>query len=105
QPEAMKALTGYGWPGNVRELANVLERAQILAEDHLITLDDLPDALVETAAPAGNGSNPRFLREVERRHVQDVLRQEKGNKVHAARALGISRRALYRLIAKYKLDA
>jgi DNA-binding NtrC family response regulator len=43
------------------------------------------------------------LREVERRHVREVLRQEKGNKVHAARALGISRRALYRLIGKYHL--
>ena len=52
-------------------------------------------------APAGD---PRHLREVERHHVQEVLRQEKHNKVHAARALGISRRALYRLISKYHLD-
>src|SRR6185503_14583947 len=45
-PEAMEALLRYNWPGNVRELANVLERAQILAEDHLITVDDLPENLV-----------------------------------------------------------
>jgi len=38
----MEALNRYDWPGNVRELANVLERAQILAENHLITADDLP---------------------------------------------------------------
>jgi DNA-binding NtrC family response regulator len=44
------------------------------------------------------------LREVERRHVQQVLQQEQGNKVQAARVLGISRRALYRLIAKYHLE-
>jgi DNA-binding NtrC family response regulator len=104
-PEALNALVGHDWPGNVRELANVLERAQILAEEHLITLDDLPDSLTENAAPTGAPTgDPRHLREVERRHVVEVLQQEKGNKVHAARAMGISRRALYRLIAKYGLD-
>jgi DNA-binding NtrC family response regulator len=101
--EAMDALVSYDWPGNIRELANVLERAQILAEEHTITLDDLPENLVEahpasSTAPTGD---PRLLREVERRHVLEMMRQEKGNKVHAARTLGISRRALYRLIKKY----
>jgi DNA-binding NtrC family response regulator len=105
QPEALDALVRYDWPGNVRELANILERAQILAEDSVITVDDLPEALVESAATATTpGGDPRHLREVERRHVREVLQQEKGNKVHAARALGISRRALYRLLAKYRLD-
>jgi DNA-binding NtrC family response regulator len=102
-PDALAALMDYDWPGNVRELSNVLERAQILAEDHLITLDDLPENLAEVPAALGSG-DPRHLREVERRHVLEVLQQEKGNKVHAARALGISRRALYRLIDKYHLD-
>jgi DNA-binding NtrC family response regulator len=103
--EALKALTAYDWPGNVRELANVLERAQILAENHLITLDDLPENLAETASiGAGGSGDPQHLREVERRHVQEMLRHAKGNKVQAAKALGISRRALYRLIAKYRLE-
>ena len=104
-PEAMQALMNYVWPGNVRELANVLERAQILAEDHLITLDDFPEAL-SAARPGGgpSGGDPRHLSEVERQHVRAVLQQEKGNKVHAARALGISRRSLYRLIEKYSLE-
>jgi transcriptional regulator with PAS, ATPase and Fis domain len=104
EADALEALVRHDWPGNVRELANVLERAQILAEDHVITLDDLPESLAE-APPAATptGASPRHLREVERRHVQEVLHEEKGNKVHAARALGISRRALYRLIEKYHL--
>src|SRR5262249_22167781 len=46
-PEALEAFARYDWPGNVRELANVLERAQILAENQTITLDDLPENLVE----------------------------------------------------------
>jgi DNA-binding NtrC family response regulator len=103
-PEAMDALMRYDWPGNVRELANVLERAQILAEENLITLDDLPENIV-SAAPREEiaGANPLHLHEAERRHVLDVLRQANGNKVHAAKTLGISRRALYRLIDKHRL--
>jgi len=102
--DALEALVRYDWPGNVRELANVLERAQILAEDHLITLDDLPETLV-LDADEPTGSDPRCLREVERRHIDLVLQQEKGNKVQAARALGISRRALYRLIEKHHIES
>jgi len=104
-PEAMQALLQYDWPGNVRELANVLERAQILAEDHFITIDDLPEGFVSAAPDAGTaGVDPLHLCEVERRHVLEVLRLVKGNKVHAAKALGIGRRSLYRLIEKYHLE-
>ena len=102
-PEALAALARYDWPGNVRELANVLERAQILAEDHLITADDLPEGLVD-AAPTAADADPGHLRSVERKHVLEVLKQHHGNKVQTARSLGISRRALYRLIAKYGLE-
>jgi transcriptional regulator with PAS, ATPase and Fis domain len=104
-PEALQAVVSYSWPGNVRELANVLERAQILAENHVITPDDLPEA-VAVGRPVGEagGGDPRHLSEVERQHVRAVLQQEKGNKVHAARTLGISRRSLYRLIEKYGLN-
>jgi DNA-binding NtrC family response regulator len=103
--DALKALKAHSWPGNVRELANVLERAQILADNHIITVDDLPENLTAAAPPATEqGSDPRHLSEVERRHVQSVLQQEKGNKVHAARVLGVSRRSLYRLIEKYRLE-
>jgi len=105
-PEAHEALVNYAWPGNVRELANVLERAQILAEDFVITPDDLPESITEGAPETEKtGGNPDHLREVERKHVHEVLKREKGNKVHAAKVLGISRRALYRLIAKYRLEA
>ena len=100
EPEALAALSQYGWPGNVRELANVLERAQILGEDHVFTVDDLRDSIVEAAPAVATGADPGSQREVEWRHVREVLEQHKGNKVHAARALGISRRALYRMIAR-----
>ncbi len=103
--EVLKALMAYSWPGNVRELANVLERAQILAENHVITPEDLPENIMSaTPVSSTEAGDPRHLSEVERRHVQAILQQEKGNKVHAARILGISRRSLYRLIEKYRLE-
>jgi len=108
--EAMRVLLGYDWPGNVRELANVLERAQILAEGNTITQDDLPENLIQASrSAAGEGvvpgapASPDDLALCERRHVEDVLRRSDGNKVQAAKSLGISRRSLYRLIDKYCL--
>jgi DNA-binding NtrC family response regulator len=106
-PEALTLLVNYDWPGNVRELANVLERAQILVEGSLVTPDDLPESLhiaavavrPATADPIG----PFDLEALERRHVADVLSKMNGNKLRAAKALGVSRRALYRLIDKYGL--
>lgn len=108
-PAAMDSLLRYSWPGNVRELANVLERAQILAEDYTITVDDLPDSILAappspSAPPEKASESPQSLREMERRHVQMILQQAKGNKVAAAKLLGISRRALYRLLDKYQID-
>jgi len=104
-PQALRALMAYSCPGNVRELANVLERAQNLAENHVLTPEDLPENII-SATPVSSieADDPRHLSEVERRHVQAILQQEKDNKVHAARILGISRRSLDRLIEKYHLE-
>jgi DNA-binding NtrC family response regulator len=157
--EALDILCRYDWPGNVRELANVLERAQILAEGNVITPADLPENLVTAArlssppamilppassppliSPAGGvtptaagplpprvtpiaseGPTPHplvgptppaapipalseyTLAAVERRHIIDILQRCNGNKVHAARMLGVSRRTLYRLLDKHRL--
>lgn len=104
-PEAMNILTHYRWPGNVRELANVLERAQILAEEGVITPDDLPESMTAgvPSSPA-TPTSPDNLEAIERRHVQLILNQHHGNKVQAAKSLGISRRTLYRLLERYALS-
>jgi DNA-binding NtrC family response regulator len=107
-PDALQAMLRYAWPGNVRELVNVLERAQILAEDNTITIDDLPENMIVAArtspSPQVSEENALHLEVMERAHVQRVLEQFKFNKVHAAKALGVSRRSLYRLIEKHQLE-
>ncbi len=80
-PDALRMLQDYEWPGNVRELANVLERAQILAENHLITVDDLPETMhVVPVSAIPTNPDSLDLTEVERRSVRAALQQAKGNK-------------------------
>jgi DNA-binding NtrC family response regulator len=102
-PAALDALSRYDWPGNVRELANVLERAQILAEGGVITTDSLPENLIPAGGPVADPAGPDALEGVERRHVAEVLQRSGGNKAQAAKALGVSRRTLYRLLDRYGL--
>lgn len=103
---AMQALLDYKWPGNVRQLMNTLERATVLADDNTITIDDLPQEIFQTSGETptriANSSTSR-LEEIEKAHIVEVLEREKGNKARAARALGIHRRKLYRLLERYEL--
>ena len=108
EPEARQAIEACAWPGNVRQLKNALERAMILADDRVITLDDLPnDIAVES--PVDLQSQPTAvdstdLASIERAHIQRVLQQEDGNKSRAAKTLGIHRRKLYRLLERFGID-
>jgi DNA-binding NtrC family response regulator len=111
ESDALAALTAYRWPGNVRELANVIERARILADGTSITIRDLPMGVAQSTSIApptkpkepGARSNGTHLEDLEREHIQRVLNAERGNKARAARALGISRRRLYRLLERHGL--
>ena len=84
----------------------MLERATILAEQNIITLDDLPAELVNStdhpSAPQSDFPETR-LESIERSHIQEVLQQCQGNKTLAAQMLGIHRRKLYRLIDRFGL--
>lgn len=102
EPAATQALERYCWPGNVRQLINVMERAKILADDSLVRFDDLPAEVrspTQTSQPLDGESDK--LEQIERAHVVEVLSREQGNKARAARALGINRRSLYRLLEKH----
>lgn len=105
EKQAMQSLENYHWPGNVRQLINVIERAKILAEGHTVHLEDLPQEIavsLHPVEPKGTLQSDK-LEEIERAKVLEVLQRENGNKARAARAMGITRRSLYRLLEKYKI--
>ncbi|MDB5339294.1 MAG: two component, sigma54 specific, transcriptional regulator, Fis family [Planctomycetaceae bacterium] len=107
EPDALRAMRKYPWPGNVRQLINAIDRAKILADDHLIRLDDLPHDVADSfSAPSGDTTHRSEddLASIERAHVLEILKRERGNKSCAARALGVNRRSLYRLLEKYNID-
>lgn len=100
---ALDALGRYHWPGNIRELRNVLERAALLTDGAELRADHLrfetglgaPEPPAETAALT--------LRDLERQHIERVLRQEKGKVEPAARRLGIPRSSLYQKIKQFQI--
>ena len=105
-PEALQAIRNYSWPGNVRQLINAIDRGKILADDQIIRLDDLPHEVADVALAAPSRPAPLEddLASLERAHVVEILKRERGNKSCAARALGVNRRSLYRLLEKYQID-
>jgi transcriptional regulator with PAS, ATPase and Fis domain len=98
--EARQALLGYRWPGNVRELRNVLERAAIVCEGGLIA----PEHLALQRDDGAGGSGTTNLKEVERRLIEQVLNECRGNKSRAARRLGLTRKQLYVRLRQYELS-
>lgn len=110
-PETMALLKEYRWPGNVRELENAVERAVSLGHGPLVTPEDLPEGIRHgVSADAKTAPFPEAddvcltLEEVEKRHLVRVLKEMKGNKVKAAKVLGIDRRTLYRMAERFGLD-
>ncbi len=104
---ALSAIELYHWPGNVRQLINAIDRAKIMADDRIIRLEDLPPDVVQSQHAAGLHSDAPIgddLAGIERAHVIEVFRRERGNKSRTARALGINRRSLYRLLDKYQIE-
>jgi DNA-binding NtrC family response regulator len=99
-PDAMEALLKHPWPGNVRELDHTVERAVLMAEATVVRARDLGlDAGVNGAASLDQMS----LEEVERVLIQKALGRAAGNVSEAAKALGLSRSALYRRIKHHGL--
>ena len=106
-PDGLEALQSYGWPGNVRELENVMERAVILTNGSAITADVIPlrnatTAAIQQTLPAARPAMVA-LEEMERQHIEAVLKGHNYNKSRTAEVLNISRRTLDRRIADFGL--
>ena len=102
--EARACLLNYDWPGNVRELENAIERALVLGAADLILPEDLPEAVLERAAPAGmTAKYHSALKETKKQLILAAIEDAKGNYTEAARALGLHPNYLHRLIRNLDL--
>jgi two-component system response regulator HydG len=104
-PRATDLLMRYDWPGNVRELENIIERAVIMARGEMITPLEFPNDLQKLDGELKESqidlSPGRSLKEVEKVMILRTLEETGGNRTHAARILGISRRTLQLKLKEY----
>ena len=106
-PEARTCLTNYDWPGNVRELENAIERAVVLGSSELILPEDLPESVLDKAAPAeaGRAAFHDSVREMKKQLIINAVDQANGNYTEAARLLDLHPNYLHRLIRNLNIKS
>ena len=102
-PETMDVLMAYDWPGNVRELENAVERAMVINRGAVLHNTDFLLQTSGAPAPTSGFSAGQKLDEVERAHIERVLKDCGGNHSRAARILDIDRTTLYSRLRRYGL--
>jgi two-component system response regulator AtoC len=104
-PEVTDALCQHAWPGNVRELENVVQQLAVLTESEDVRPEDVP--IPRVAASRSHVSfaqkKAHIIEEFERGYISELLRLHRGNVTRAAQEAGKDRRALGRLIKKYRI--
>jgi DNA-binding NtrC family response regulator len=101
--DAMRRLMAYDWPGNVRELENAIERGVALGSGPILHLADLPSNLQQASGESSPDADEVVpLDELERRAIVRALRETAGDKLAAARLLGIGKTTLYRKLKTYQ---
>jgi DNA-binding NtrC family response regulator len=105
EPELVEVLLDYEWPGNVRELENLIERLVVLSSASTLGLEFVPEKMLRAlpgASPGDESTLEGAVEAVKRRMIVNALQSE-GNKVAAAKKLGISRSYLHKLINEYNI--
>jgi DNA-binding NtrC family response regulator len=101
--DAMRRIMSYDWPGNIRELENAIERAVALGSGPILHVGDLPSNLQYTSVEKhSNGDELVPLDILERRAIFRALQETSGDKLAAARLLGIGKTTLYRKLKQYE---
>lgn len=105
-PKAMRVMMNYDWPGNVRELENAIHRAVVLSRGETVFPEQLPAKLQAVLDSDVDGEKTGVtIREMERGIIIKTLAQTEGNRTHAAKILGISRRTLQNKIKEYEIES
>jgi len=102
--DAIDLIRAYNWPGNIRELMNCIESAVVMARGDVITIEEIPEYLTFKTPGREGHSKEGLLQELERKAIIDTLNSTRGEKVKAAKLLGIGLRTLYRKLEKYELE-
>ena len=97
-PEALDAMIDYDWPGNVRELQNAIQFALVKCRGNVIEPQHLPPNVSGARSTAPSRQKRRRKRKLNVAAVRRALDEANGNKVEAARRLGVSRATLYRFL-------
>jgi DNA-binding NtrC family response regulator len=102
--DALEYLTAYSWPGNVRELANVIERGVVLGDGPILTVDCLPSRVVGHRSTEETDTYHDTVNAHRRRVIAEALSRAKGNRVLAAKAFGLHRTHLLKLMKALRID-
>jgi len=101
---AVDRLTNFDWPGNVRQLQNEIQRAVLLSEGEMIDGADLSITRTKPDGVESQDTNFTLLEGVERNAIVQMLKETNGNKLEAAKRLGIGRQTLYNKIKAYGIE-
>jgi len=104
--DALEALMNFSWPGNVRELRTAIEHAVVLSRGERITLRDLPPSVRHGGAvePKILAGKDLTVKDAEKQLIIRALKETEGNRTHAAKKIGMSRRTFHRKLHEYHLE-
>jgi len=102
--DAITMLQNYDWPGNVRQLQNEIQRAVLMSPGPLIRVEDLSIGSEVEIKVTEAGENLPLIKAMERNAIIQVLKETNGNKLQAAKRLGIGRQTLYNKMREYQIE-